>query len=501
MMTRTSSFDNLVDLTELARGIDRMVRDAASNATPIHEVEKHLLEQVLRLGREALGKFLALQGTGDQGESVTLPTGQEVRRLVDLHGRTYRSVFGTFELQRTVYGSREKQRIEVVPLDQRLALPESDYSYLLQDWSQMLGMETAFAKVREFLGRFVKVQIPVDSIERMNRQMASSVQEFRETRPAPSPDQEGRILVLTGDNKGIPMRRPRDQVPAGRPRRKGEKANKKKMATVGCVYTVDPKHRTAQDVVAALFRERRDRSDKGDHEPKAKQKRIWSSLSLEGSRGQDEVFAWMAEEAQGRLGSVQDVVCLMDGQDSLWNDREQYLNLEEQVQILDLLHATARVWQAAHLFHREGSEEAVAFAKTRILSILEGKVGYVIGGLRQMATKQGLKGKKLKTLRTICGYFHNNKDRMRYDVYLARGYPIASGVIEGACRYVVKDRMERAGMRWTVEGAQAILDLRTTYVNDQWEEFQSWRTEQETQRQYPYRLQFVSEHEPLPMAA
>ena len=75
---------------------------------------------------------------------------------------------------------------------------------------------------------------------------------------------------------------------------------------------------------------------------------------------------------------------------------------------------------------------------------------------------------------------------MRYDEYLVAGYPIASGVIEGACRYVVKDRMERAGMRWTVPGAQAMLDLRTTYVNGQCEDFHRYRIAREKRRLYSY---------------
>ena len=81
----------------------------------------------------------------------------------------------------------------------------------------------------------------------------------------------------------------------------------------------------------------------------------------------------------------------------------------------------------------------------------------------------------------------NNRQRMRYDDYLVKGYPLASGVIEGACRYVVKDRMERAGMRWTAQGAQAMLDLRTTYVNGQWDDYQAWRIDQETRRLYPHQ--------------
>ena len=129
----------------------------------------------------------------------------------------------------------------------------------------------------------------------------------------------------------------------------------------------------------------------------------------------------------------------------------------------------------------------VDFVRERMLRVLRGEAGYVIGGLRQMGTKRGLKKSQWQKLQTVCNYLEKNLPRMRYDEYLAAGYPIASGVIEGACRYVVKDRMERAAMRWTVAGAQAMLDLRTTYVNGQWHDFQVYRIQQERKRLYPYQ--------------
>ena len=120
------------------------------------------------------------------------------------------------------------------------------------------------------------------------------------------------------------------------------------------------------------------------------------------------------------------------------------------VEILDLLHVTPRLWEVAYLFHGEGSDEAAEFVRDRLLRILQGKASRVVGGLRQMGTKHGLRGSKLKKLTAICNYLRKNLSRIHYNAYLAQGYPIASGVIEGVCRYVVKDRMERAGMRWTV---------------------------------------------------
>ena len=116
----------------------------------------------------------------------------------------------------------------------------------------------------------------------------------------------------------------------------------------------------------------------------------------------------------------------------------------------------------------------------RLRMLLDGKVGYLIGGLRRKLA--GLCGVKRKRLLVVIGYLENNRAHMGYDEYLAAGYPIGSGVIEGACRHVVKDRMELSGMRWTVEGAQAMLYLRSIYLNGDWKEFDEHRihTEQNT---------------------
>jgi hypothetical protein len=140
-----------------------------------------------------------------------------------------------------------------------------------------------------------------------------------------------------------------------------------------------------------------------------------------------------------------------------------------------------------NLFYAEKSQQAETFVRQRLLRVLQGQAAGVIRGLREMGSKRQLTGSKKKTLREICAYLENNLERMRYDEYLASGYPIASGVIEGACRHLVKDRLERAGMHWTAAGAQAMLDLRSVFVSGQWEEYQSYRIKLETQRLYPFR--------------
>src|SRR5260370_3206929 len=171
----------------------------------------------------------------------------------------------------------------------------------------------------------------------------------------------------------------------------------------------------------------------------------------------------------------------------LWQAVQDELPGTNVVEILDLLHVTPRLWKAAHVFHVEKSKEAETFVRVRLLRVLQGKAKDVIRGLRQMATKHELTGSKRKTLREICGYLEKNRERMRYHENLAAAYPIASGVIEGACRHLVKDRMERAGMHWTAAGAQAMLDLRSVFVSGQWQDYQYYRIKLETQRLYLHR--------------
>ena len=98
-----------------------------------------------------------------------------------------------------------------------------------------------------------------------------------------------------------------------------------------------------------------------------------------------------------------------------------------------------------------------------------------------------MSGADAEVIATVCGYFENNAERMRYDAYLSSGYPIATGVIEGACRHVIKDRMEQGGMRWTLEGAQAMLNLRAINASDAAEEFGFWRQEEGAKRVHPHR--------------
>ncbi len=466
------------------------VRQAAGEGRPIDEVERSLWESLLALGHSLLAGYVEQVGIGDVGETLS-HEGRELNRLEFLHERRYVSVFGELTVARCVYGSRETQKHEVIPTDVVLGLPESDFSALLQAWDQSFCVQGSYSQSRQTVQRILGVGQSVRSLEQMSASMAGAVEDFRQSQPAPPAEEEGPIMVLTADGKGVPMRRDATvDAPAVRSRRtKGQKANKKRMACVGGVYTIDPFVRTAEEVVHEVLRDRR----KADRPaPRHKQVRAELTRPIDGAEvnGKERVFRWLAEQVHLRnANGRKPVVCVMDGERALWKMLSRLL--VGVVCILDLFHVLERLWQAAHCFHPEGSEEARAFVTDRLLRLLRGEVGYVIGGLKQMATKHKLTGSRAKQLSEVIGYLERNRRFMHYDEYLAAGYPIGSGVVEGACRHLVKDRMELTGMRWCVPGAQAILDLRAVYVNGDWDSFQEHRVKQERRRLYPYRSQIL----------
>src|SRR5262249_10174844 len=136
MIAHDSRIGNDPDtLFSLVTDLQQFACRAAQDGTRVDLVEQGILDRLLTLGRHTLHAFFHSLGTGHLGQHVALPDGTIAQRLAQTHARSYRSLFGDFTLDRTCYGSREGQKITFVPLDNRLQLPASDYSYLLQKWN------------------------------------------------------------------------------------------------------------------------------------------------------------------------------------------------------------------------------------------------------------------------------------------------------------------------------------------------------------------------------
>lgn len=458
-----------------------LVRDATQREQRIDEVEDGLFAELLAIGHSLLESFVKAAGDGDRGRRVDHDD-QPLRRSQKKHHRRYVSVFGEHRLSRYVYARREKQKIQWSPVDEQLGLPQNEYSYLLQSWAQRMCLQESFDESRRSLADLLGINIPVRTLEAMNQQMAEATEGFRQQLPPPEEDEE--LLVYANDCKGVPMRRPpQPSRPHSQRRRKGEKANKKQMACVGAAYSIARHVRAADDVLDEWRRHASARK-----RPRPRNKRVWAEMTRawEGDptyNGKTLVFVQQAIDLHRRdPDRRKTVLCIMDGERALWKEQQEWL--ARAIGILDIYHVLQRLWDCAHGQHPEGSREAEQFVARRLRLLLEGKVGYVIGGLKRLQAQHRNGSSKARTLRATIQYYENNRHHMKYDEYLAAGYPIGSGVAEGACRHVVKDRLEQTGMRWTLPGAQAMLDLRSTYINGDWRNFQQQRIHVEQNRLY-----------------
>ena len=185
-------------------------------------------------------------------------------------------------------------------------------------------------------------------------------------------------------------------------------------------------------------------------------------------------------------------VALLDGDPYLEDRLRQELALhgmEDRLDalILDLIHASEYLWDVSTALYGEKSARRIHWIEEKLYALLEGNVGYLIGGLRQRLTKNRdrLTSSQKKTLEKTITYFENHRHMMHYDVYLNKGYPIATGVVEGTCGSLVKDRMEQSGMRWSIHGAQAVLAQRAVVKNGDWDSFFTYYIDAERDRLYP----------------
>jgi hypothetical protein len=442
---------------------------------PLHEIECQQQAKGREVQRLLLQAHLQQRGSGDVGRALCLQ--QQDGELLYSHRRlgtrSLTTVFGTVELVRMGYSRPGVSGI--FPLDRALSLPARSFSYELQRRLVKAALQNPFLDSVQTIADLTGVAVSKRSLEQILPDAAQDFDAFyRQRSPEPAP---GSILVAAVDCKGIPMVKPPGAQPTPR-LTKGQKANKKRMATVAAVFTRAPWVRNPQQVVESLFRLRPTRQD-APAPPRPENKRVWASLL----KGKNAVIQEVAEEMERRDPSASKThVALTDGERALQIRVDRHLKV---TLILDLMHALEKLWKAAYVFHAEGSLETDVWVLDRTLRILSGDVGQVVKGFRQSITKRGLSGAKRKTLEGVADYLYRNRTRMRYHEYLANGWPIASGPVEGACKHLIKDRMERSGMRWTEQMAEAIVQLRAVYLSGDFDRYWQFHIGEDQKRLYP----------------
>ena len=326
----------------------------------------------------------------------------------------------------------------------------------------------------------------------MVQRAATDFETFYEQRAAPR-DSPGSIMVTTFDQKGIVVRT-EDLREATRKAAEervhtyetrlspGEKQDTKRMAAVAAVYTIAPHPRTPEDVLAARPVPVEDRIPA----PKPESKRVWASLVDD---SESVIRAGFEEALRRDPDKLKDWVTLVDGN----KDQLRYVRRCERrfgvkvTIIMDFIHVLEYLWKAAHAFYGKGNVVAESWVRQRGLEILRGNAGYVAGGMRRSATLRGLSGRARKAVDKAARYLLKHKRFLRYGEYLANGYPIATGVIEGACRHLLVDRLDITGARWGLLGAEAVIKLRAIRSSGDFDEYWTFHEAQERNRNHGAR--------------
>ena len=459
-----------------------------------HNLELSELENyVNQNGRELLPGLLtghlSERGVGDVGPSVLGSDG--VRRTHKRIGtRKIKTLFGQIEIRRVGYSCRNIPSL--FPLDAMLNLPSLNISYALQRHLILEIIKSSFDESVASVERWTGVRIPTRQAKKIVIGAARDFEEFYEHKK----DEERKkatkqpLIILTCDAKGIVMRHEdlREETRRRAEKRKkkigrrgknagDKKSDSKRMATVASVYETDRFVRKPEDI----RREFSGKPEEKKRRPSPIAKRVWASVE----KTSENTIGKMSEEAFRRCGSdKREWVAVADGDMS---QIRKIRNLSRQfdknvVIICDIIHILEYVRRAGKVLSDERKARQWVCEKSDL--ILRGRSSSVASGMRRSATFRKLE-KSVREPVDICArYLLNHSDYLHYDKYLRSGYPIATGVIEGACRHLVKDRMGITGARWGLKGAEAVLKLRSLRVSGDFTAYWKFYEEKQYDRNY-----------------
>lgn len=403
--------------------------------------------------------------------------------------RTLATLFGLVDVKRLRYSAPGVASLH--PLDAALNLPDVLYSHGLQRCMAQEGAQASFDRAVDQVAASTATAVPRRQAELLVQQSAVDFEAFYAQRVA-VPDAGGDILALSCDGKGIPMRyddlRPATQKVAQTRRHqrdkrlsRHEKCGAKRMAEVATVYTIDPFARTAEDLVRELWPD--EESAPPAVRPRPQQKRVWASVE----QPPEQVIAQAFDEAERRDPEHRRLwVILVDG-----NQHQLDLIQAELAQrgiealiLLDVIHVLQYLWAAGRVFHPKDHPAAQHWVSHQLWRILLGHSRVVAADMRALATRQRLEPEKREAVDTCANYLRNHAAYLDYPQALAAGMPIATGVIEGACRHLIKDRLEITGARWRLAGAEAVLRLRSLLSSRDFEEYWQFHLQQEFRRHH-----------------
>ena len=458
--------------TDFEKMIDFVMGEEAQTATA-DQIERGLFSLSLTLGAKLLGLFFVMRSQACERDNHQRRDGCELPYQQDKK-RDYYSIFGKLPIWRPYF---YKQGLGgQLPLDEELSLGEHCYSDMVREISEYLGVYTVYGKSRDILERLLSLNLSTRALQENMAEDAREVAAYYAQKPAPSPMEEAEILVIQADGKGVPLIL-EEAVEAKVRLGKGQKRGRKKEAIVTTIYTIAVNPRSPAEVVASYFNH--DQPEKPTAPlPKPQNKHIWATLD-----GKDTALARLSRQVDLRQGEhIQHKVALCDGCEALQSRiTSQFADF---TLTLDFIHADEYLWKVANRLLGETNDQRFEWIAQRTLQMLSGETEQIIRDFRQLAQVPKTTQAQHEQLNRTANYFERNLPYMDYPTYLSKGWPIASGVIEGACRHFVKDRCELSGMRWQQAGAENLLRLRAVAENHDWDAYHAFRRHQRHIRLY-----------------
>jgi len=486
----SSGCDSFEEVEGAISEVKKELQDDASEVKALHLVEDRLRDRGREISRLMLQGYLTECGAGNVGSEVV--NSENVRlRHKRMFSRSINTLFGTVVLNRFGYSARGHSL--VYPLDAILNLPSSSFSYPLQKLLIKEAAKGSFDEAIEAVSDVAGIKIGKRKAIELIHNAAIDFDGFYESvNPKPKDISSLPLLVLTTDGKGVVMR-PEGLREATRKRReksekkhktrlsKGEKRNAKRMAQVASIYHIDRFIRKPKDVYDEACR----RQIRGNR-PRPVAKRIWASVEKDAATVIDELIAQALKRDPKRK---REWVVLVDGQDHQMDEIEAALerNEIEASIVLDIVHVIEYLWKAAHQFYKEGTWQCENWVELKLKQVLEEGGKKTAGSIRMSAAKRVPKD-KLELVEKCAEYLANRDEYTNYRFFLRKGYPIGTGVIEGACRYLVKDRMDITSARWGLQGAEAVLRLRSILKSNDFEVYWKHHITQEYHRNHEVKF-------------
>jgi hypothetical protein len=454
---------------KVAKMIESVTGQQALSLTA-YDAEKMVLQDLLTLGASLMAAYYQTRAAAFDVDSVTKPDGT----TLPFHSwkpRQQLTIFGDVRIERSYF--YQSGVGGYFPLDEAVNLPPELYSDVVQEIHAELAVVQPYRHGHDFLQRWLNLSVSSRAVQAIVTESGESMVAFYEQIPPPVANATAKILVAQADGKGVPLILGTDSSQSVRPKR-GQARSRKKEAMVTTVYTQAAYPRSAAEVTASLFHEDTGRTHSQEPPPKPCDKMIWATLE-----GKEIALTRLqAAVHQREHAGVLHRVALCDGAEALQQQlREKLPNF---TLILDFIHAYEYLWKAANALYHEDDPQRLVWVREQTQLLLSGQTTTVIETLQQAAQQSHAPAASLK-LQQVANYFERNLPYMAYDECLRQGWPIASGVIEGACRHIVKDRMELSGMRWSQDGAEQLLRLRCVHHNGHWDSFWEYRRAQRLQ--------------------